>query len=85
VGRPIDRERPYRVALPADALRGSAKCITIYRLTRKLAGALPPYSLTRNGVDYWVFCFATAEAAQAFHARFGGKILPTVKPRRRRR
>jgi hypothetical protein len=31
------------------------------------------------------FCFATAEAAQAFHDRFGGELLPVVdEPRRRR-
>jgi hypothetical protein len=84
VGSRIDRERPYRVALLADTLRGSAKCTSMYRLTRKLSGALPPYSLTRNDVDYRVFRFPTAETAQIFADRFGGEMLQIDEPRRRR-
>ena len=85
--RQIERHWPYQVALPAEALRGSANCTAMYRLTRELAGALPPYSLMCNDIDCRIFRFPTAEAAQAFHARFGGELLPDVEtePERLRR
>jgi hypothetical protein len=52
----------------------------IYRLAKELAGATRPYLPERDGRELVVFCFATPEAAQAFHERFGGELLPP--PRR---
>jgi hypothetical protein len=62
--------------MPAEALRGS-----VNGHAKDLAGALSPYHLSRGGRDLRVFCFATAEAARAFHERFGGEVL-SVSPTR---
>jgi hypothetical protein len=35
--------------------------------------------LVRDARDFTVFCFGTAEAAQAFHERFGGELLPAAE------
>ena len=53
----------------------------------QLTGIAEPYHLLRGGRDLRVFCFAVAEAAQAFHSRLGGELLPVVEepPRGRRR
>jgi hypothetical protein len=72
----LGRECSHHVALPAEALRGSARCTAMFQLARGLGGALPPYILERDGRDFRVFCFARAEAARAFHVRFGGEVLP---------
>ena len=42
----------------------------------KLAGEPRRYHLERGGHDFIVF--ATAEAAQKFHERFGGEVLPVA-------
>ena len=72
----LNRNYPHHVAMPAEALRGS-----VNGHAKDLGGALSPYHLSRGGRDLRVFCFATAEAAQAFHERFGGEVLP-VSPAR---
>jgi hypothetical protein len=71
--RRIKRWFPHRVALPADAVRGAESSTAIYGIAKTLAGALPPYRLSRDGRDYLVFCFSRAEAAQTFAERFGGE------------
>jgi hypothetical protein len=56
----------------------------LYALAKDLGGTLSPYHLSRGGRDLRVFCFPTAEAAQAFAERFGGEVLPSVdEPRQR--
>jgi hypothetical protein len=72
----LDRDYPHRVAMPAEALRGIENSTAMCGLANDLGGALPPYDLTRGGRDLRVFRFASAEAAQAFHAQFGGEVLP---------
>jgi hypothetical protein len=56
----------------------------IHALAKELAGEPRRYRLERDGRDFTVFCFGTAEAAQAFHGRFGGELLPLDETRRRR-
>jgi hypothetical protein len=47
-------------------------------------GAAPyPLSAFHNDRHFAVFHFKTAEAALAFHERFGGELLP-VEPQRKR-
>jgi hypothetical protein len=78
----LNRQWPHHVELPAEALHGAVNSMRIYALAKGLQGAPRPYRLEREDHDYVVFCFATAEAAQAFHERFGGQLLPvTAKPR----
>jgi hypothetical protein len=66
------------VALPAEVLRGAVNSMPIHAAAKELAGALPPLHMRRDGRDMVVFCFATAEAAQTFHERFGGELLPVA-------
>jgi hypothetical protein len=80
----LARQFPYRVALPAGALRGAAASVPIHTAAKELGGALPGRHIQREGGDSVVFHFATADAAHAFHARFGGELLPLDDPRRRR-
>jgi hypothetical protein len=56
-------------------------------LAKELGGAPFPLSDFHDDRHFTIFHFATAEAAQAFHTRFGGELLPVVedKPGRRRR
>ena len=80
----LDRNYPYHVALPAEALRGRVNRTAMYGLAKDLGGTLSPYHLSRGGRDLRVFCFPTAEAAQAFAEQFGGEVLPSIdEPRRR--
>jgi len=74
--RRIQRRWPHHVAVPAEALRGAVNSMPIYGLAKELAGAPRPYLLECDGRELVVFCFATPEAAQAFHERFGGELLP---------
>jgi hypothetical protein len=77
----LDRLWPYQVALPAESLRGAENSMSVYALAKELAGEPRWYRLERDGRDLVVFCFATAEAAQAFAERFGGELLPgAAKP-----
>jgi hypothetical protein len=80
----LARQWPHQVALPAEALRGAKNSMPIYALAKDLAGEPRRYSLHRDGRDFTVFCFGTAEAAQAFCARFGGELLPLDQSRQRR-
>lgn len=76
--RRIRRDWPHHVALPVEALRGAANSMPIYDRVKELGGAPMPYHLVRDGRDYRVFCFKTAEDAQAFADRFGGERLPSA-------
>jgi hypothetical protein len=71
----LDRNYPHQVAMPADALRGSANSTAMCGLAKDLGGSLSPYHLSRDGRDLRVFCFATVTAAHEFHERFGGEVL----------
>jgi hypothetical protein len=83
--RQIKRDWPHHVALPAEALRGPANSVPKYVIAKELEAAPMPYHLSRDNQDFVFFCFPTAEAAQAFQARFGGELLPMVdEPHRRR-
>jgi hypothetical protein len=72
----LSRYWPHHVALPVEALRGAANSMPIYALAKELAGEPRRYGLERDGRNYIVFCFATAEDAQTFAERFGGEVLP---------
>jgi hypothetical protein len=76
--RQIRRDWPHHVALPAEALRGTANSMPKYVLAKELEAAPMPYHLQRDGREFVVFCFVTAEAAQAFAERFGGELLPAA-------
>jgi hypothetical protein len=78
----LDREWPHNVALPAEALRGAVNSTPIYVLAKELAGEPRRYRLERDSDEFVVFCFVTAEAAQMFHARFGGEVLPVAEKTR---
>jgi hypothetical protein len=72
------RNYPHHVAMPAEALRGSVSSTAMRGHAKVLGGALSPYHLIRGGQDLRVFCFVTAEAARAFHERFGGDMRPAA-------
>jgi hypothetical protein len=73
----IKRDWPHHVALPAEVVRGVTN-MPMYVLAKELGGAPRPYRRERDGREVVVFCFTTAEAAQAFAERFGGEILPVA-------
>lgn len=75
--RQIRRDWPHHVALPAERLRGVNNSMAIHGLVKELAGAPMAYHLKRGDSDLRVFCFKTAEAAQAFRDRFDGELLTT--------
>jgi hypothetical protein len=81
----IQRRWPHRVELPDDAVRGIANSAATFGLAKELGAAAYPLSAFHDDRDFAIFHFATAEAAQAFHARFGGGLLPLEEPRRKRR
>jgi hypothetical protein len=81
----IRRQWPHRVELPADAVRGPANSAATWGLAKELGGAPYPLAEFHDDCHFSVFHFKTAEAAQAFHDRFGGELLPLDEPRRRRR
>jgi hypothetical protein len=83
--RQIQRQWPYRVELPAEAVRGTANSAATFGLAKELGAAPYPLSVLHGDHYFTVFHFETAEAAQAFHERFGGELLPVVEERRRRR
>ena len=61
-----------------------SKGVENHTAVNKFANTLsvaPAYDvLYRNDTFFHVYCFRTAEDAQAFAERFGGKVLP-LKPR----
>jgi hypothetical protein len=73
--RQIRRDWPHHVALPVEALRGASSSMPKYVLARELKAAPMPYHLNRDGREFVVFCFLTAEAARTFAERFGGELL----------
>jgi hypothetical protein len=75
----IRRQWPHRVELPAEAVRGPE-----HSVAKALCAAPYPLSAFHDDQFFAVFHFSTAEAAQAFHARFGGELLQPAEPRRRR-
>jgi hypothetical protein len=81
--RRIQRWWPHHVALFAEAVRGVTN-LPLYEAAKEMGGAPQPYYLIRDGRELVVFCFTTAEAAQAFAQRFGGEMLSVEEPRRRR-
>jgi hypothetical protein len=54
-------------------VRGPANAATVRGFAASLQAAALTYHLTDP--DRVVFCFPTAEAAQAFAERFGGELL----------
>ncbi len=68
----ILRRWPHHVALPPEAMRGAQNSMQIHGFAKTLSGAPRPCHLRRDGRDFVVFCFSTAEDAQAFAERFGG-------------
>jgi hypothetical protein len=80
----LDRRWPHHVVLPAEAVRGLANSETVRGFAASLQAAPLTYPRRDGDRDFVVFCFAAAEAAQAFAERFGGQLLPVVEPPRRR-
>jgi hypothetical protein len=80
----IQRQWPHRVELPA--VRGPENTAATWGLAKELGGAPYPLSDFHDDRHFTVFCFRTAEAAKAFHDRFGGELLPLDEdtPERRR-
>jgi hypothetical protein len=73
--RRLRRWWPHHVALPAEAVRGLANAETVRGFAGTLSVAPLTCSLRSEAGDRVVFCFATAEDAQAFADRFGGERL----------
>jgi hypothetical protein len=74
----IRRQWPHRVELPAEAVRGPENTAATWGLSKELGGAPYPLSDFHDDRHFTVFHFRTAEDAQAFHARFGGELLPVA-------
>jgi hypothetical protein len=80
----IRRRFPYRVELPAGLVRGQEYCAATRGLAKKLGAAPYPLSAFHDDRHFAVFHFKAAEAALAFHERFGGELLLIEPPHRRR-
>jgi len=76
--RQIRRQWPYRVELPAEAVRGLTNSAATWGLAKELGAAPYPLSAFHDDRDFAVFHFKTAEDAQIFHKRFGGELLPVA-------
>jgi hypothetical protein len=72
----LARRWPRHVALPAEAVRGSANGETVTGFAGSLSVAPRTDHLPRDDNDLVVFCFAKPEDAQAFAQRFGGEVVP---------
>jgi hypothetical protein len=70
----IQRQWPHCVELPV--VRGPKNTAATWGLAKELGAAPYPFSDFHDDRHFTVFHFRTAEDAQAFHARFGGKVLP---------
>jgi hypothetical protein len=79
----IQRQWPHGVELPA--VRGPENIAATWGFAEELGGASYPLSDFHDDRHFTVFHFRTTEAAQAFHARFGGKLRPLDEPRQPRK
>jgi hypothetical protein len=81
----IGREWPHRVELPDEAVRGK-NCEPTWGLAKELGAAPYPLSDFHDDRHFSIFHFKTSADAEAFHAWFGGRLLPVVDktPRGRR-
>ncbi len=79
----IKRRWPHRVELPAEAVCGPENSAATFGVAKALGAAPYPLSAFHDDRFFAVFHFSTAQAAQAFHARFGGELLPVVEGRSR--
>jgi hypothetical protein len=80
----IKRQWPYRVELPAEAVRGLENSAATWGFAASLGAASYPLSDFHDDRHYTVFHFKTAADAETFAARFDGKVLPPVPPGKRR-
>ena len=78
----IDREWPHQVAVTAETCRGHGYVTTHYFCERLLSLCPRHWFFRRDDRDYVVFCFAEADHAELFRARFNGEV---VSPKKRRR
>jgi hypothetical protein len=65
-------------------MRGKENSAATWGLAETLGAAPYPLSTFRDDRFFVTFHFRTAADAEAFHARFGGEMLPVVEPKRRR-
>jgi hypothetical protein len=72
----LARRWPYHIALPAEAVCGSANSETVTGFAGSLSVAPRTDDLARHDNDLVVFCFAKQEDAQVFAERFGGEVVP---------
>jgi hypothetical protein len=80
----VRRDWPHHVELLSEKVKGVENDTAVSRFANTLSVA-PAYDvLYRNDTFFHVYCFKTAEDAQAFAERFGGELLPVEPPRKRR-
>ena len=73
---------PHRVELPSEAVRGAENSAATWGFAASLGAAPYPLSDFHDDRHFSVFHFKTAADAETFAARFGGKVLPAVPPRK---
>ena len=79
----IDSGWPHQVALPEPAYVGrNFPIVHGFIATEGLSLCRLGHGFYRERVHHHVFCFAEADHAQRFHARFGGEMMtPDTRPR----
>ena len=78
----IDREWPYQVALPEEAVQGR-NFIIIDRFCRGLSVCPRRQGYRKDDTDYTVFCFSERHDAEFFQMHFDGKLMtPETRPPR---
>jgi hypothetical protein len=65
--------------MPAEAVRGLENSATTFGVAMELGASPYPLAAFHEDRHWVVFHFASVEAAQAFHARFGGELLPVAE------
>ena len=80
--RTIEREWPFQVAVTAETCLGGGYVTTHYFCDSLSLCPRHGY-FRRDDRDYVVFCFAEAEHAELFRARFNGEVVSTKKQGRK--